>query len=295
MQNEQDIESWLRHWQTQLSDMITESSGTSTASPWKNKTGSGNSILVSNALIEKGGVNFSKIHGSKLPAAATAKRPDFADQPFTAMGVSTVIHPNNPHIPTAHANLRFFTVESEHKLWWFGGGYDLTPYFVYEEDCILWHQQACDACATLDATTYKRFKKNCDTYFYLPHRNETRGIGGIFFDDLNEYDFDQCFEFIKSVGANFIDSYTKIINRRQDSGYTEIDKQFQAQRRGRYVEFNLLYDRGTKFGLEAENADAERILMSLPKHACWDPELDQKFSEQSHELKKFLKPTTWIK
>lgn len=240
---------------------------------WERPTGGGGRTrVVSNgAIIEKGGVNFSHVYGQGLPASATAHRPELAGRNFQAMGVSLVIHPENPHIPTSHANVRLFVAEKEghEPIWWFGGGFDLTPYYAVEEDCIHWHQVAYDACKPFGADIYPRFKKWCDEYFYLKHRMEPRGIGGLFFDDLNEWDFDTCFEFIQAIGNAYTEAYIPIIRRRKNTLFTKKQREFQTFRRGRYVEFNLVYDRGTLFGLQS-GGRTESILMSLPPEVRWN-------------------------
>ncbi|MCL4116728.1 UNVERIFIED_CONTAM: hypothetical protein GTU68_035405 [Idotea baltica] len=239
---------------------------------WQRTLGSGRTrVIAGGEIIEKGGVNFSHVSGDKLPASATASRPELAGRSFQALGVSLVIHPHNPHIPTSHANVRFFVAEKEGEtpIWWFGGGFDLTPYYAEEEDCIHWHKVAKSACDSFGSDVYSRYKEWCDSYFYLKHRDEARGIGGLFFDDLNEWDFDTSFAFLQSVGNAYIPAYLPIIQRRKKEQFTAAQREFQAFRRGRYVEFNLIYDRGTLFGLQS-GGRVESILMSLPPHAQWD-------------------------
>ncbi len=239
---------------------------------WDRPTGGGGRtrVIGNGAIIEKGGVNFSHVYGQGLPPSATAHRPELAGRNFQAMGVSLVIHPENPHIPTSHANVRLFVAEKEGHapVWWFGGGFDLTPYDAVEEDCIYWHQVAYDACKPFGEETYPRFKKWCDEYFYLKHRMEPRGIGGLFFDDLNDWDFETCFAFIQAIGNAYTKAYIPIIKRRKNTPFTEQQREFQAFRRGRYVEFNLVYDRGTLFGLQS-GGRTESILMSLPPEVRW--------------------------
>ncbi|MFT4996697.1 MAG: coproporphyrinogen III oxidase, partial [Flavobacteriales bacterium] len=234
---------------------------------WQRPGGGGGRTRVMNdgAVIEKGGVNFSMIHGDTLPASATAHRPELTGGSFKAMGVSLVLHPKNPYAPTAHANVRLFVAEKEgiEPVWWFGGGYDLTPYYPFAEDCLHWHKTANDACAPFGDDIYPRFKKWCDEYFYLKHRDETRGVGGLFFDDFNELDFETSFSYIQSVGNSFIKAYRPILNKRKGMPYAERERDFQLYRRGRYVEFNLVFDRGTLFGLQS-GGRTESILMSLP-------------------------------
>lgn len=239
---------------------------------WTRPTGIGRTRSISHgAIIEKGGVNFSHVFGQNLPASATAQRPDLIGRQFQALGVSLVIHPENPHIPTSHANVRFFMAEKDGcpPVWWFGGGFDLTPYYAVEEDCIYWHQVAYETCKPFGDDVYPRFKKWCDEYFYLKHRLEPRGIGGLFFDDLNEWNFETCFAFIKAIGSAYIKAYLPIVERRKNTPFTAEQRAFQAYRRGRYVEFNLVYDRGTLFGLQS-GGRTESILMSLPPEVRWE-------------------------
>ncbi len=234
--------------------------------------GGGRSRVITNGnIFEKGGVNFSHVKGASIPASATAHRPELEGRSFEAMGVSLVIHPNNPKVPTSHANVRFFIAEKEGEapVWWFGGGYDLTPYYGNDEDCIHWHQTAKNACDPFGETVYRDFKKWCDDYFYLKHRNEPRGVGGLFFDDLNEWGFEKSFAFMQAVGNSYCDAYVPIVKKRANDAYTEQEKQFQLYRRGRYVEFNLVYDRGTLFGLQT-GGRTESILMSLPPLVRWE-------------------------
>ena len=239
---------------------------------WKRETGGGGRtrVLTNGAVFEQGGVNFSEVSGDDLPASATASRPELAGRSFRAMGVSLVIHPHNPYVPTSHANVRFFIAEKdgEDPIWWFGGGYDLTPYYGNEEDVIHWHTIAKAACDPFGADVYSRFKKWCDEYFYLKHRDECRGVGGLFFDDLNEWGFDRCFAFMQSVGDSYIKAYAPIVQKRKDTEFGERERDFQLYRRGRYVEFNLVYDRGTLFGLQS-GGRTESILMSLPPLVKW--------------------------
>ncbi len=227
-------------------------------------------VLQDSAVIEKGGVNFSHVKGASLPPSATAHRPELAGRSFQAMGVSLVIHPRNPYAPTSHANVRLFVAEKEGEapVWWFGGGFDLTPFYLFEEDARFWHEIAKAACDPFGSEVYPRFKKWCDEYFYLKHRGETRGVGGLFFDDLNEWDFDTCFAFMRAVGDAYIQAYRPILARRKDTPYGERERQWQLIRRGRYVEFNLVYDRGTIFGLQT-GGRTESILMSMPPLAAW--------------------------
>jgi len=234
--------------------------------------GSGVSRVMSGGkVIEKGGVNFSHVFGKAMPASATAERPELAGRAFQAMGVSLVIHPLNPMVPTSHANFRLFVAEKEgeESVWWFGGGYDLTPYYGFEEDCVHWHRTAEQACAPFGDAYYPALKKRCDEYFFLKHRGEARGIGGLFFDDFNEMGFDKCFDFVRSLANSYLDAYVPIVEKRKGTEYTQEQREFQEYRRGRYVEFNLVFDRGTLFGLQSGVGRIESILMSLPPTVRW--------------------------
>jgi coproporphyrinogen III oxidase len=253
-------------------------------------------VLTDGAVFEQAGVNFSEVSGDDLPASATASRPELAGRSFKAMGVSLVIHPHNPYVPTSHANVRFFIAEKEGEapIWWFGGGYDLTPYYGFKEDVIEWHQTAKSACDPFGDEVYPRYKKWCDEYFYLKHRDETRGVGGLFFDDLNEGGFDQCFKFLQAVGDSYIKAYLPIVNRRKDTAFGEQQRDFQLYRRGRYVEFNLVYDRGTLFGLQS-GGRTESILMSLPPLVKWSYNWEPEPGSKEAELYEvFLKPQDWL-
>jgi coproporphyrinogen III oxidase len=239
---------------------------------WQREAGGGGRtrVLSGGAVFEQGGVNFSEVSGDNMPPSATASRPELAGRSFKAMGVSLVIHPHNPFVPTSHANVRFFIAEKEGEdpIWWFGGGYDLTPYYGNKEDVIHWHQTAKATCEPFGEDIYPRFKQWCDEYFYLKHRDECRGVGGLFFDDLNDWGFDRCFAFLQSVGNSYINAYTPIVKKRMDTAYGDKERDFQLYRRGRYVEFNLVYDRGTLFGLQS-GGRTESILMSLPPLVTW--------------------------
>ncbi|WP_404840903.1 oxygen-dependent coproporphyrinogen oxidase [Alkalilimnicola ehrlichii] len=240
---------------------------------WDRPAGGGgrSRLLREGGVFEQAGVNFSHVYGDNLPPAATERRPELAGRGFQAMGVSLVIHPHNPYVPTTHANVRFFLAEKENAapVWWFGGGFDLTPYYGFEDDCLHWHQTAQAACLPFGDDLYPRFKRWCDEYFYLPHRQEPRGIGGLFFDDFAEGDFEHSFGLMRSVGDHFLPAYRPIVERRVDIPYGERERQFQLYRRGRYVEFNLLQDRGTRFGLQS-GGRTESILMSLPPLVRWE-------------------------
>ncbi|MCJ8214498.1 oxygen-dependent coproporphyrinogen oxidase [Aeromonas veronii] len=240
---------------------------------WSREGGGGGRtrVLHHGAVIEQGGVNFSHVYGDAMPASATAHRPELAGRQFEAMGVSLVIHPHNPYVPTSHANVRFFIAEKEGEepIWWFGGGFDLTPFYPFAEDVQHWHQVSRDLCQPFGDEIYPEFKSWCDRYFFLKHRNETRGVGGLFFDDLNRWPFADCFAFMQAVGRGYLDAYLPIIERRKALPYGEREREFQLYRRGRYVEFNLVYDRGTLFGLQT-GGRTESILMSMPPLARWE-------------------------
>lgn len=239
---------------------------------WSRPDGGGgmSRLLEEGNVFERAGVNFSHVFGPGLPPSASASRPELAGRSFEASGVSLVLHPRNPYVPTVHMNVRFFVAEKAgaEPVWWFGGGMDLTPYYGYAEDAVHFHRVCRDALAAFGADCHARFKKWCDDYFYIKHRKEPRGIGGIFFDDLNQPGFEQCFALTKSVGEHFLPAYVPILERRMNVPYGERERDFQAYRRGRYVEFNLVYDRGTLFGLQS-GGRAESILMSLPPRAAW--------------------------
>lgn len=276
MQFEQ-VKSYLLQLQDNICAELAEEDGGAAfiVDEWERPEGGGgrSRVLKEGAVFEKAGVNFSHVHGDSLPPSATAARPELAGRSFQAMGVSLVIHPRNPHVPTSHANVRLFVAEKpgEEPVWWFGGGYDLTPYYGNREDCISWHQEAHDACAPFGETVYPRFKRWCDEYFHLKHRGEPRGIGGLFYDDLNEWDFATCFAFMRSVGDSYVRAYRPIVARRKGTPWTDRERQFQLYRRGRYVEFNLVFDRGTLFGLQS-GGRTEAILMSLPPLVRWEYE-----------------------
>ncbi len=259
--------------------------------------GEGISRVIDNGnIFERGGVNFSHVFGAQLPPSATAARPELAGRSFQAMGVSIVMHPENPLIPTSHANIRLFVAEKdgEDPVWWFGGGFDLTPYYGFEEDCISWHQAALSCCQPYGSEIYGEFKKWCDDYFYLKHRQEPRGIGGLFFDDLNRWDFDTCFRFIQDVAKTYGDAYADIVSKRHSLPFTESQKSFQLYRRGRYVEFNLVFDRGTLFGLQS-GGRTESILMSMPPNVCWKYNWSpQPGSEEDKLTSYYLTARDWL-
>ncbi|MGA9335818.1 MAG: oxygen-dependent coproporphyrinogen oxidase, partial [Rudaea sp.] len=234
---------------------------------WQRTEGGGGRtrVMTDGAVFEQGGVNYSQVEGAQLPPAATAHRPELVGRAWTALGVSLVLHPRNPYVPTTHLNVRFFEARKDgtEPVWWFGGGFDLTPFYPFDEDIRHWHTTAQALCAPFGDAVYAKYKNWCDDYFYLKHRNETRGVGGLFFDDLNDRDFARCFAFEQAVGNGFLDAYLPIVEKRKDTAFGERQREFQLYRRGRYVEFNLVYDRGTLFGLQS-GGRTESILMSLP-------------------------------
>jgi len=266
---------------------------------WERESGGGGGrsrVMAGGAVFEQAGINFSHVHGPGLPASATAHRPELAGRSFEALGVSLVIHPHNPYVPTSHANVRFFIAEKPgaDPVWWFGGGFDLTPYYGFEEDAVHWHRTAKAACDPFGEEVYPRYKQWCDDYFYIKHRDEPRGIGGLFFDDLNEWGFERCFAFMQSVGDHYLPAYAPIVQRRRDTDYAERERDFQLYRRGRYVEFNLVYDRGTLFGLQT-GGRTESILMSLPPlvkwRYNWSPEPG---TPEARLYEYFLQPRDWL-
>ncbi len=253
-------------------------------------------VLINGDVFEQAGVNFSHVYGESLPAAATAKRADLAGCSFQAIGVSLVLHPKNPYVPTTHFNVRFFIAQkpNANPIWWFGGGFDLTPYYGFTEDCKHWHQVAKAACEPFGQAVYPMFKQQCDEYFYLKHRQEPRGIGGLFFDDLCEWEFNKSFAFMQSVGNQFLSAYLPIVQRRKNAPYGEVERDFQLYRRGRYVEFNLIYDRGTLFGLQF-GGRTESILMSLPPKVIWRYDWQPKTDTPEAKLYDyFLVPRDWL-
>jgi coproporphyrinogen III oxidase len=265
---------------------------------WNREEGGGGKscVLAKGNVFEKAGVSFSHVTGEQLPPSASAARPELAGRNFTALGLSLVIHPKNPYVPTSHANVRFFIAEADGKdpVWWFGGGFDLTPYYGFDEDCIHWHKMARQACLPFGEDIYPEFKQWCDRYFYIKHRQEARGIGGLFFDDFNREGFANSFGLMKSVGDHFIKGYAPIVEKRKSTPYGQREKDFQLYRRGRYVEFNLVYDRGTLFGLQS-GGRTESILMSLPPevnwHYNWQPEAN---SAEDTLYSNYLPARDWL-
>lgn len=264
---------------------------------WQREEGGGgrSRVLSGGEVYEQAGVNFSHVFGDKLPPSATAARPELAGRKFQAMGVSLVIHPNNPYVPTSHANVRFFIAEKEGEapIWWFGGGFDLTPFYPNIEDVKHWHQTASALCEPYGDDVYQNYKAWCDEYFFLKHRNETRGVGGLFFDDLNKWGFEKSFAFMQDVGNGFIPAYLPIVKGNKDRTFGDTERQFQLYRRGRYVEFNLVFDRGTLFGLQS-GGRTESILMSMPPLVRWEYCYSPEASSPEASLSEWLVPKNWL-
>jgi coproporphyrinogen III oxidase len=258
--------------------------------------GGGESRMLSDgAAFERAGVSIAHVFGGKMPPSASNLRPEISGAPFEAMGLSLVFHPRNPHVPTTHCNVRFLAARPSDgpAVWWFGGGFDLTPYYPYDEDVRHWHRTARDACQPLGAGAYQKYKDWCDRYFFLPHRNETRGVGGLFFDDLNDGGFERSFAFMRSVGDHFLPAFMPIMERRKDQPYGAKERQFQLYRRGRYVEFNLVYDRGTLFGLQS-GGRTESILMSMPPLVRWEYDWRPEQGSAEARLYDYLRPRDYL-
>lgn len=297
MQTEQVL-SVLKTLQNQICRALEQEDGRErfAVDNWQSRLGEGETrVMRAGAVFEQAGVNFSHVKGSRMPASATAHRPELAGARFEAMGVSLVIHPHNPYVPTSHANVRFFIAYPENgaPVWWFGGGFDLTPFYPFEEDILHWHTVARDVCAPFGAEVYGEYKKWCDDYFYLKHRGETRGVGGLFFDDLNRWDFDACLKFIQAVGEGYIRAYIPIVSRRKALPYGQRERDFQLYRRGRYVEFNLVWDRGTLFGLQS-GGRTESILMSMPPLVRFEYDYRPEAGSAEAKLNAFLQPREWL-
>lgn len=295
----QTVRSWLQQLQTDIVREIEAIDGSATflRDEWQRAAGGGgiSRVLKDGAVFEQAGVGFSHVTGDKLPPSASAHRPELAGKRWQAMGVSLVFHPRNPHIPTTHMNVRFFVAgEGNEAVWWFGGGYDLTPYYLYEEDAQHWHQVARNAVQPFSEDLYPRFKQWCDEYFWLKHRDEARGIGGLFFDDFQEGGFDNAFAMLRSVGESFMRAYAPIVERRRTHDYSEHERNFQLYRRGRYVEFNLVWDRGTLFGLQS-GGRTESILMSLPPLVRWEYGYEPSHGSAEEKLYSVLRePRNWL-
>lgn len=292
------VKQFLLRLQDQICQQLSDLDGTAFVEDnWQREAGGGgrSRVLRDGGVFEQAGVNFSHVYGDALPASATAHRPELVGRRFEAMGVSLVVHPRNPFIPTSHANVRFFiaTRPDADPVWWFGGGFDLTPYYGFEEDAVHWHRTARDLCAPFGDELYPRYKKWCDDYFYLKHRQEPRGIGGLFFDDLNSPDFERCFAFIQAVGQGYLDAYLPIIERRKALPWGQRERDFQLYRRGRYVEFNLVWDRGTLFGLQT-GGRTESILMSMPPLVRWEYNYQPEAGSAEAALSEFIQVRDWL-
>lgn len=298
MNNLDPVKTYLQELQNRICTALEQADGSAhfERDSWKRAGGGGGEsrVMANGTVFEQAGVGFSHVFGSEMPQSATKHRPELAGKTFQAVGVSLVLHPNNPFVPTTHANFRFFTAGDDAPVWWFGGGYDLTPYYPFHDDVLHWHRTAKAACEPFGNTLYPRYKSWCDEYFFLKHRNETRGVGGLFFDDVNEAGFDDSFAFLKSVGDSFLDAYLPIVERRRDHPFDDQHRQFQLYRRGRYVEFNLLYDRGTLFGLQS-GGRTESILMSLPPQVRWQYNWQpQPGSDEARLYDTYLQPQDWL-
>ena len=294
------VEQYLKGLQRSICDELSAIDGAASfeTESWDRPEGGGgiSRVLAEGDVFEKGGVNFSYVEGGKMPGSATQHRPELAGRSFKAMGVSLVMHPRNPYAPTSHTNVRCFVAEKEGEapVWWMGGGFDLTPYYGREEDVVHWHQTAKNACDPFGDDVHAKYKKWCDDYFYLPHRAEPRGVGGLFYDDLNEWGFEKSFDFMQSVGDTFLKAYVPIVLNNKDRDYGERERQWQLYRRGRYVEFNLVFDRGTLFGLQS-NGRTEAILMSLPPLVRWDYGVTpEPGTPEAELLDYYLKPKDWV-
>ncbi|KPK56629.1 MAG: coproporphyrinogen III oxidase [Thiotrichales bacterium SG8_50] len=294
------VKDYLLGLQNDICTAVEELDGEATFAEdtWQREQGGGgcSRVLREGSVFEQAGINFSHVFGPGLPASATAHRPELAGRSFEALGVSLVIHPHNPYVPTSHANVRFFVANKPgaEPVWWFGGGFDLTPYYGFRDDAVHWHRTAQQACDPFGPDVYSRYKQWCDEYFYLRHRGEQRGVGGLFFDDLNDWAYDKCFAFMRSVGDHYIPAYRPIVQRRKDTPYGERERDFQLYRRGRYVEFNLVYDRGTLFGLQT-GGRTESILMSLPPLVKWRYNWQPQPGTPEAELYEvFIKPRDWL-
>jgi len=298
MSNIDDVKDWLATLQNRICAQLEGLDGQArfARDTWERPGGGGGEsrVLTDGNVFEQAGVGFSHVFGNEMPPSATKTRPELAGKSFQAVGVSLVLHPQNPYVPTTHANFRFFTAGEQESVWWFGGGFDLTPYYPFHEDVLHWHATARNACEPHGKDLYTRYKAWCDEYFYLKHRDETRGVGGLFFDDLNELGFDGSFAFLQSAGDAFMQGYEPIVKKRVTHPYGERQRNFQLYRRGRYVEFNLLYDRGTLFGLQS-GGRTESILMSLPPQVRWAYNWQPEPGSPEEQLyRDYLKPRDWL-
>ncbi len=293
------VETFLRDFQDRLCAELAVVDGTAQfcEDTWQRAEGGGGRtrILRDGAVFEQAGVGFSHVMGSIMPPSATAHRPELSGRAWTALGVSLVIHPQNPYVPTTHMNVRYFEARKDgaEPVWWFGGGFDLTPYYPFDDDVRHWHEVAKNLCAPYGEDVYARYKKWCDEYFYLKHRAETRGVGGLFYDDLSEGGFERCFSFMRDVGQGFIDAYLPIVEKRKSIPFSEREREFQLYRRGRYVEFNLVYDRGTLFGLQS-GGRTESILMSLPPRVRYEYGYTPEAGSTEAKLAGYLVPRDWV-
>ena len=298
MSNIDDVSDYLANLQNRICAELETLDGKATfaADDWQRPGGGGGKsrVLSDGGVFEKAGVGFSHVFGKEMPPSATKHRPELAGKSFQAVGISLVLHPHNPYVPTTHANFRFFTAGERNPVWWFGGGFDLTPYYPFREDVVHWHEVAKSVCDPFGEDVYARYKAWCDEYFYLRHRGETRGVGGLFFDDLNEPGFDKSFEFVRRAADGFLEAYKPIVRKRAGHPYGDRQRAFQLYRRGRYVEFNLIYDRGTLFGLQSDGR-TESILMSLPPlvewRYNWSPEPG---SPEEKLYADYLRPRDWL-
>ena len=297
--NSAAVECYLRDLQERICVALERCDGTGTFAEdqWQRAEGGGgrSRVLKNGGVFEQGGVNFSHVEGATLPPSATAHRPELAGRSWVALGVSLVLHPHNPYVPTTHMNVRYFEARAPggEPIWWFGGGFDLTPFYPFDEDVVHWHTVARDLCAPFGADVYAKYKKWCDEYFFLRHRNETRGVGGLFFDDLNAAGFERSFALQRAVGDGFLDAYLPIVERRRHMPFAERQREFQLYRRGRYVEFNLVYDRGTLFGLQS-GGRTESILMSLPPRVRFEYAYAPEPDSVEARLGEYLMPREWV-
>ncbi len=298
MSDIEPVRDWLKNLQNRICAELESVDGSATfvRDAWERPGGGGGEsrVMSGGGIFEQAGVGFSHVFGDEMPPSATKSRPELAGKSFQAVGVSLVLHPDNPYIPTTHANFRFFRAGEREPVWWFGGGYDLTPYYPFHEDVLHWHETAKAACDPFGKSLYTDYKDWCDRYFYLRHRKETRGVGGLFFDDVNESGFDESFAFVRSVGDSFLAAYKPIVQRRRSHPFGARQKQFQLYRRGRYVEFNLIYDRGTLFGLQS-GGRTESILMSLPPQVRWEYNWQpEPGSPEAQLYDEYLVPRDWL-
>ena len=292
------VKDWLKNLQNRICAELEAIDGEAkfARDAWERPGGGGGEsrVLSGGNIFEQAGVGFSHVFGNEMPPSATKSRPELAGKSFQAVGVSLVLHPDNPYIPTTHANFRFFSAGDKNPVWWFGGGYDLTPYYPFHDDVLHWHKTAKTACDPFGEDLYPRYKEWCDNYFFLKHRDETRGVGGLFFDDVNEAGFDKSFAFVQSAGDSFLSAYKPIVLKRQSHRFGDRQKQFQLYRRGRYVEFNLIYDRGTLFGLQS-GGRTESTLMSLPPQVRWEYNWQpEPGSPEAQLYDEYLKPRNWL-